>query len=83
MTNWTPVMDRSGAVGVAERFAVPLKPGNSGGGNAKGLDGGDVVMRKVIGTKLIHSLCIREKQGQLVMEGKPKGVSVWRLATQI
>ena len=73
--------DRSGVVGVAERFAVPLKPGNSGGGNAKGLDGGDVVMRKVIGTKLIHSLCIREKQ--LVMEGKPKGVSVWRLATQI
>jgi hypothetical protein len=44
MTNWTPVRDRSGAVGVAERFAVPLKPGNSGGGNAKGLDGGDVVM---------------------------------------
>jgi hypothetical protein len=48
--------------------------------NAKGLDGGDTVMRKVIGTKLIHSLRIREKQGQLVLEGKRKGVSVWRLS---
>jgi hypothetical protein len=47
--------------------------------NAKGLDGGDVVMRKVIGSKLIHSLRIREKQGQLVLEGKRKGVSVWKL----
>jgi hypothetical protein len=47
--------------------------------NAKGLDGGDVVMRKVIGSKLIHSLRIREKQGQLVLEGKRKDVSVWKL----
>jgi hypothetical protein len=47
--------------------------------NAKGRDGGDAVMRKVIGSKLIHSLRIREKQGQLVLEGKRKGVSVWRL----
>jgi hypothetical protein len=46
---------------------------------AKGLDAGDAVMRRVIGSKLIHSLRIREKQGQLVMEGKRKGRSVWRL----
>src|SRR6266849_3584769 len=32
MTNRTPARDRSGALGVAERFAVPLKPGNAGGG---------------------------------------------------
>jgi hypothetical protein len=36
-------------------------------------------MRRVIGMKLIHSLRIREKQGQLILEGKRKGVSVWRL----
>ena len=27
-----PARDRLGALGVAERFAVPLKPGNAGGG---------------------------------------------------
>jgi hypothetical protein len=43
---------------------------------AKGLDGGDVVMRKAIGSKIIHVLRIREKQGQLVLKGKLKGVSV-------
>src|SRR6202789_4126656 len=32
MTNRTPARDRSGAFGVAERFVVPLKPGNAGGG---------------------------------------------------
>jgi hypothetical protein len=47
--------------------------------NAKGLDGGDAFMRKVIGSKLIHSLRIREKQGQLTIVGKRKGVSVLRL----
>jgi len=32
VTNRTPARDRPGALGVAERFVVPLKPGNSGGG---------------------------------------------------
>ena len=32
MTNRTPARDRSGAMGVAEGFVVPLKPGNAGGG---------------------------------------------------
>ena len=36
MTNRTPARDRPGAHGVAERLAVPLKPGNAGGG--KGLE---------------------------------------------
>jgi len=30
MTNQTPVRDRLGAHGVAERLVVPLKPGNAG-----------------------------------------------------
>jgi hypothetical protein len=49
---------------------------------AKGLDAGDAVMRRVIGMKLIHSLRIREKQGQLVVQGKVKGACVWRLPTE-
>ena len=32
MTNRTPARDRPGAHGVAERFVVPKKPGNAGGG---------------------------------------------------
>ena len=32
MPNRTPARDRPGALGVAERFVVPLKPGNVGGG---------------------------------------------------
>ena len=32
MTNQTPVRERLGAHGVAERLVVPLKPGNAGGG---------------------------------------------------
>ena len=32
MTNRTPARDRLDARGVAERFVVPLKPGNAGGG---------------------------------------------------
>src|ERR1700688_2428286 len=32
MTNQTPARDRLGAHGVAERFVVPLKPDNAGGG---------------------------------------------------
>jgi hypothetical protein len=31
-SNRTPVRDRPGAHGVAERLAVPMKPGNAGGG---------------------------------------------------
>ena len=32
MINRTPARDRLGALGVAERLVVPLKPGNAGGG---------------------------------------------------
>src|SRR5258708_17952995 len=32
MTNRTPARDRPDGPGVAERFVVPLKPGNAGGG---------------------------------------------------
>src|SRR5271157_5206750 len=32
MTNQTPARERLGAHGVAERFGVPMKPGNAGGG---------------------------------------------------
>src|SRR5206468_8344941 len=32
MTNRKPARDRPGGPGVAERFVVPLKPGNAGGG---------------------------------------------------
>jgi len=32
MTNQTPARERPGALGVAERLGVPLKPGNARGG---------------------------------------------------
>src|SRR5580700_10690473 len=32
MPNRTPARDRPGRPGVAERFVIPLKPGNAGGG---------------------------------------------------
>src|ERR1700674_4540780 len=31
-TNWKPARDKAGRPGVAERFVVPLKLGNAGGG---------------------------------------------------
>ena len=34
MINWTPVRDRPGALGVAERPVTMMKPGNAGGGRS-------------------------------------------------
>jgi len=46
---------------------------------AKGLDTGDKVMTKAIGSRLIHSLRMQALRGKLVIEGKRVGVMVWRL----
>jgi hypothetical protein len=46
---------------------------------AKGMDMGDTVLAKAIGNRLIHSLRMQEKRGQVKRNGKRKGVSVWRL----
>lgn len=46
---------------------------------SKGLDGGDKVLAKSIGYRLIHALRMQHQRGNLVREGKRHGVSVWRL----
>lgn len=46
----------------------------------KGLDTGDKVLAKAIANNLIHSLRMQAMRGRVVMEGKRKGVCVWRLA---
>ncbi len=46
---------------------------------AKGIDTGDKVMTKAIGSRLIHSLRMQALRGKLVIEGKRVGVMVWHL----
>lgn len=46
---------------------------------AKGLDTGDRVLTKGIGSRLIHALRMQAKRGAIRMDGKRHGVSVWRL----
>lgn len=46
---------------------------------AKGLDTGDKVLAKGIGSTLIHALRMQQKHGKLNLDGKRHGVSVWRL----
>jgi hypothetical protein len=46
---------------------------------AKGLDASDAIMRRTMARHLIHSLRLRAKQGQLVIDGKRKGTIIWRL----
>ncbi len=46
----------------------------------KGLDTGDKVLAKAVANNLIHSLRMQAARGRIVMEGKRKGVCVWRLA---
>jgi hypothetical protein len=46
---------------------------------AKGLDIGDKIMTKAIGSRLIHSLRMQALRGKLVIEGKRVGVMIWRL----
>jgi len=46
---------------------------------AKGLDTGDKVLTKGIGSTLIHALRMQQKHGKLNLDGKRHGVSVWRL----
>lgn len=47
---------------------------------AKGLDTGDKVLAKGIGSRLIHALRMQATRGRLTFSGKRHGVSVWRLA---
>ena len=44
---------------------------------AKGLDAKDAVMRRAMARHLIHSLRLRAKQGQLVIDGKRKETVIW------
>lgn len=46
----------------------------------KGLDTGDKVLAKAVANNLIHSLRMQALRGRIVMDGKRKGVCVWRLA---
>jgi hypothetical protein len=46
---------------------------------AKGLDTGDKVMAKAIGSRLFHSLRMQQQRGRLLTDGKRVGVLVWRL----
>lgn len=46
---------------------------------AKGLDIGDKVLAKGIGSTLIHALRMQRQNGKLILDGKRHGVSVWRL----
>ncbi len=46
---------------------------------AKGLDTGDKVLAKGIGSSLIHALRMQAHRKAIVMVGKRHGVSVWRL----
>jgi hypothetical protein len=46
---------------------------------AKILETGDKVLARALGMKLVNSQRKQELRGQLVCEGKRKGVSVWRL----
>jgi hypothetical protein len=45
---------------------------------AKILETGDKVLARALGMKLVNSQRKQELRGQLVCEGKRKGVSVWR-----
>ncbi len=46
---------------------------------AKGLDVGDKVLAKGIGSSLIHALRMQKQRGKIILDGKQHGVSVWRL----
>src|SRR4051812_36724633 len=46
---------------------------------AKGLDTGDKVLAKGIGSQLIHALRMQAQRKAIVLVGKRNGVSVWRL----
>ncbi len=46
----------------------------------KGLDTGDKVLAKAVANNLIHSLRMQAMRGRVIMDGKRKGVCVWRLA---
>jgi hypothetical protein len=45
----------------------------------KGLDGGDKVLAKALGNRLIHSLRTQAQRGLIAFDGKRHGVSVWRI----
>lgn len=49
---------------------------------AKGLDTGDKVLAKGIGSQLIHALRMQAHRKAIVMVGKRNGVSVWQLPPQ-
>lgn len=47
----------------------------------KGMDTGDKVLANAIANRLIHSLRMQATRGRVIVEGKRKGVCVWRLKT--
>jgi hypothetical protein len=46
---------------------------------SKNLDGGDKVLAKGIGSRLIHALRMQAQRGNIASKGKRHGVSVWCL----
>lgn len=49
----------------------------------KGLAGGDKVLERGLGQKLVNSLIKQELRGKIMRDGKRKGVVIWRLPKQI
>lgn len=45
---------------------------------AKGMDEGDLVLRKAINYRIVQAMRMQEKRGRIVGAGKRKGVRVWR-----
>jgi hypothetical protein len=46
---------------------------------AKGLDAGDKVLAKGVGSQLIHALRTRANTGRLVMVGRKQAAAIWKL----
>jgi hypothetical protein len=51
--------------------------------HAKGMDGGDAVLRKAINYRIVQAMRMQELRGQAIGFGKRKGVRVWGLRNEM
>ena len=49
---------------------------------AKGFDPGDKVLAKAIAGRLIHALRMQAQRGIIALDGKRRGISVWKLHSE-